>query len=351
MNANEFDPTNGPSSTPASTGAHSIPGTQGGPYPARPVLPPAAPVPDDRVHGDDLPGAGPYGESWLRPTLTATADPAERTTDPGPQRSTLGVPPSSPPTKSWLVAGLGATLLLAAVASFSSWNVLTGGLWGSTDQNQVYPQRISDIAFEGSSGDVQVRADSASGKVEVTRHLSWGPGSNQPKPDETVSGSTLRIASGCSAFMSWCSIDYIVHVPAGTNVSLNSGSGDVVLAGDLGTIVAETGSGDISVEGSGTEPLSLKAGSGDIDARGLDSGQVVGRTGSGNLDLDFAQVPTALTLNAGSGDVSVKVPQGSYAVSGGSGSGDRTIDVATNPSSTNQIVVRTGSGDVEVGYR
>ncbi|MGW5241268.1 DUF4097 family beta strand repeat-containing protein [Monashia sp. NPDC004114] len=345
MNANEFDPTTEPSSTPGS------PGTPAGANPGRPVLPPAPPVPDDRIHGDDLPGNEPFGASWLRPTLTATADPAQRATDPAPARPTPSAPMSSPPTKSWLIAGLGATLLLAAAASFSSWNALTGGLWRSADQSQSYTQSISNITFEGSSGDVEIRADSASGKVEVSRHLSWGPGSTQPTPDESVTGSTLTIASNCSAFMSWCSIDYIVHVPTGTTVNLNSGSGDVVLAGDLGSITAETGSGDISVEGSGTGPVSLKAGSGDIAASDLVSGQVLGRTGSGSMDLDFAQTPTDVTLDAGSGDVSVLVPQGIYAVTGDSGSGDREVGVSLSSTSTNKIEIRTGSGDVNVSYR
>ncbi len=369
MNADQFDPMTGPSSTPgnpsptsppSSPGPHSpqsIPGQQpasgaaGNSYPGHPVPPQAPPVPDDRIYGDDLAGSEPFGEPWLRPTLTATADPAGRTADPAPARPTLSTPPSRPPTKSWLVAGIGATLLLAGVASFSSWNVLTGGLWRSADQNQSYSQDISTITFDGSSGDVEIRADSASGKVEVTRHLSWGPGSTQPTPNESVTGSTLKIVSDCSAFMSWCSIDYIVHVPTGTGVNLNSGSGDVMLAGDLGAIVAETGSGDISVEGSGNGRVSLRAGSGDIAASDLASGQVVGHTGSGSMAIDFANPPTDVALDAGSGDISVQVPQGTYAVSGDSGSGDREVGVALNQSSTKRIDIRTGSGDVTVTYR
>jgi hypothetical protein len=351
MNTNQFDPAPGPTTGARGQHAEGQPNAAPASRAGHPVLPPAAPVPDDRIHGDDLPGAEPYGESWLRPTLTSTTDPKQTETGSGPAGLAPGAAPGRPPTRSWLIAGLGATLLLASAASFFSWNAVTGGLWRSVDQAASYPQSISEIAFVGSSGDIEIRADSASGNVELTRHLSWGPGSSQPTPDEQVDGSTLRIGSGCSAFMSWCSIDYVVHVPRGTNVNLNSGSGDVLLAGDLGTTTAETGSGDIALEGSGTGPLSLKAGSGDIDAEGIDAGRVVGHTGSGSMNLDFAEAPSDVALDAGSGDVSVQVPQGIYAVSGDSGSGDREVGVSLSPTSSNRIEIQTGSGDVNLTYR
>jgi len=314
------------------------------PRPGHPVLPPAPPVPDDRVHGD-RPGAEPYGESWLRPTLATTAEPAATSpTEPGPPGA-----PASSPRKPWLIAGLGATLLLASIAGITSWDVLTGGLWRSVEQTKTYSDDIRAITLNGGSGDVEVRTDAPAGAVEVIRRCNWGPGASQPTPDETVQGTTLQIASECSGFMSWCSIDYVLHVPAGTDVDLHTGSGDVALGGALGETVAETGSGDVTLDGGG-EVVRLGAGSGDIEAIGVSARQVSAHTGSGSMDLDFDTAPDSVALEAGSGDVSVHVPQGAYAVDVTTGSGDKDVTVTNDQSSPDRIQVKTGSGDVQVAY-
>jgi DUF4097 and DUF4098 domain-containing protein YvlB len=236
------------------------------------------------------------------------------------------------------------------MAGLASWNAVTGGLWRSVDQHQVYAQGISSIAFEGGSGDVEIRADSTSGQIAVDRRLSWGLGSSQPAPDEQVQGTVLRINEACRGFVTWCSIDYVLHVPEGTDVTLNNGSGDVALSGNLGTTQASTGSGDLDVSGSGTQQVRLETGSGDIGASRLAAKNVVGHTGSGSMDLEFVDPPSDLALQAGSGDVSVRVPRGAYAVDVETGSGDTENSVGSDPSSQNHIVVKTGSGDVEIAY-
>ena len=297
---------------------------------------------------------------WLTPTL-ATGGPG--TSLPPPTGAPAVRPPRMPgdPTPApaaarssrtwWLVAGLGATLLLASLAGLASWGSVTGGLWGSVEQNHVYPAGISTITFEGGSGDVEIRADATSDEVRVTRKHNWGPGSAQPTPDEQVQGDTLRISENCSGFLSWCSIDYVMHVPMSTSIQLQNGSGDVVLSGSLGTTSASTGSGDLLVDGNGSDDLRLEAGSGDIATSGLTAKRVVGHTGSGSMDLEFAAAPDDVALDAGSGDVSVRLPQGTYAVTAETGSGDTEVGVATNPGAQDRLVVKTGSGDINVTYR
>ena len=333
MSTDQPDPTAGPS-----TPGHSVP-------------PPTSPVPDDRVYGDDRVDAQPYGASWLQPSLS---DPAA-----SPAPAPTGPPPAPPPPpwqprrrssgRPWLFIGLGAALLLAAGAGVGSWGFMTGGFRQTVEQNQVYPG-VRAIEFNGSSGDVEVRADSASGTVALTRRLSWGPGSSQPTPDESVQDGTLHVTTDCSGFMSWCSVDYVMHVPTGTVVTLRNGSGDIELSGDLGATEASTGSGDVTVTGGG-DTLKLSAGSGDIEASGLEATQVIGNTGSGSLDLDFARAPDDVSLEAGSGDVTVSLPRGSYAVDVTTGSGDESVTVTDDPTASDHVRVKTGSGNVEVAYR
>ena len=296
-------------------------------YGHHPEPPPGPPVPDDRVHGDEVPPGGAYGDAWLRPTLGG-----EAASDPHPSPAAPAAPHSV--ARWWLIAGLGAALLLASVGGFFTWGALTGGLWGSTTQTRTYTQPVTALTVAGGASDIEVRGGAPVGTVEVTRELHWGPGSSEPKPTEAWSGTTLSIDADadCGGTLAWCGVDYVVRVPDGTAVTVRTGSGDVGLEGALGDVTFDAGSGD--VEGDGLAAENLK-----------------GTTGSGSIDIELAQAPSAMDLGAGSGDVTVVVPPGtSYATSIETGSGDENVDIATDPSSADRIHVKTGSGDVDLRY-
>ena len=286
-----------------------------------PVHPPAA-VPDDRVHGDSLPGAEPYGESWLRPTLTP--EQAEGPAD------VPAAPAAASSRPWWLVAGLGATLVLAGIAGVTTWGAATGGLWRSVDQQQTYAQPIGALTIKGGAGDVQVRGGGAAGAVHVSRHLSWGPGSTEPTPREAWNGSTLEVDADCNGSFGGCSVDYVITVPDATDVSVVTGSGDIAVGGSLGGVT-------------------VKAGSGDITATNLAADQVTAESGSGDVDLELGKAAPTVGVRTGSGDVSVRLPpHAGYAVDAETGSGDTTVRVPDDPASTSKLRIRTGSGDIAV---
>src|SRR6478735_10107013 len=248
---------------------------------------PQAPVPDDRVHGDSLPGAEPYGDSWLRPTLTPR--------HPEGPADVPAAPPSPAAASSrpwWLVAGLGATLVLAGIAGVTTWGAATGGLWHSADQQQTYSRPIGALTIRGGASDVQVRGGGAAGTVHVSRHLSWGPGSGAPAPREAWSGSTLEVDANCTGSFGGCSVDYVITVPDATDVSVVTGSGDIAVAGSLGGVT-------------------LKAGSGDITTTNLAADQVTAEDGSGDVDLELATAAATVGVRTGPGDVSVRLPTNS----------------------------------------
>src|SRR3954451_6326114 len=312
--------------------------TDGSTTPTSPTAPPTplagpAPVPDDRVHGDSLHDGEPYGDRWLRPTMT--------TEHPGvspDSSSNAATQPVRPATRSarpwWLIAGLGAALVLASVAGVTTWGAVAGGLWRSADQQQTYRQDVTRLTFAGGSSDVEVRGGAPEGTVHVERHLSWGPGASRPVPKETWVGGDLTIDAGCDgAFLSWCSIDYVVTVPDATTVTVHNGSGDIAVSGALGAI-------------------SLDAGSGDIAGSDLATSAVTARTGSGDIEVELAAAAPTVDLRTGSGDVEVRLPDDrAYAVTTDSGSGSRDVAVRTDPAGADQVRVRTGSGDITVDYR
>jgi len=271
------------------------------PPPNRPTSQPTS-VPDDRVHGDSLRGAEPYGDSWLRPTLTT-----EPSVGPPAGSHGSGDAPATPTARPWwLLAGLGATLVLASAAGATTWAAATGGLWRSADQHQTYERPAGALTIKGGAGDVEVQGGGRVGTVQVSRHVSWGPGSSEPTPREEWTGSTLTV---------------------------DTGSGDITLTGSLGDVT-------------------LKAGSGDIATANLSADQVTAEAGSGDIDVELATAVSPVSVRTGSGEVSVRLPQHTvYAVDTETGSGDAEVSIPTNPDSTSTLRIRTGSGDIAVDYR
>lgn len=198
----------------------------------------------------------------------------------------------------WVVAGVGAALVVVSVVGDFSWTGLAGGIGvgPGVEEAQTYRQPVKSLSVTGGAGDVVVRQGAPAGTVEVTRRLGWSPGSSRPSADETWDGDALRIDADCGALLGWCSIDYVVTVPDGTAVTVETGSGDI--------------------------------------------------------DVDLAAVSAPVDLRAGSGDVSVTVPRdGAYAVRTGTGSGDEDVEVTSDASASARLDVETGSGDIEISYR
>lgn len=277
----------------------------------------APPTPEELARAQARAGATVPPVAYQGPTGTSPAPPP-------PRRSGTGW---------WLLTGLGLTMVLAGAGGFVSWDVLTGGIRHSVEQQQTWTHAVSAVTVRGGAGDVAVRGGAPTGSVVVTRTLNWGPGSAQPSSRETWSNDALEIVPDCPSGLAWCSVDYVVQVPERTRVTIDNGSGDVTVGGALGA-------------------LTLKAGSGDIEGTQLDTDSVVSESGSGDTDLQFAVAPNGVTVDSGSGDVTVDVPSGStYATQVDTGSGSERVAISTDPSSARSIRVKTGSGDVDLGYR
>ncbi len=193
----------------------------------------------------------------------------------------------------------------------------------------------------------------------------------------------------------------VVVLPPGMDLSLDTGSGEIILKGENpgGDLTVDTGSGDVRIEGScknleadtgsgrvvvrlsaPVDRVAVDTGSGDVDFRGeasefrgdTGSGSIraedlVGRaffdTGSGDVEAVWSKSPGAVRVVAdtGSGDVFLTFPRetkisGSAETSSGRvrsdfpGSADergRSFDFAGGAGPTD-LRVETGSGDVRI---
>lgn len=241
------------------------------------------------------------------------------------------------------MVGVGAALLAAT----------PGMAWQSATATETRAFTGDRVAIDVGSADVEVVAGAPSGKVEITRRSTWGIGASKPEPNETWSGDALEIQSPECGGISWrCSIDYVLRVPDGTAVTVDTGSGDVVVGGSLAAVTLHTGSGEVEgAPGLSSRDLEVQTGSGDIDLEVTSEGPMVLRAGSGDIDLRLAGESLAgnLDVETGSGDVTVDVPDSARVrLDVQTGSGDEQVDHASTPDADRLIRIRTGSGDAEV---
>ncbi len=160
-----------------------------------------------------------------------------------------------------------------------------------------------------------IATDTAESTVEVT-------GDHSDEVTVELEGEQLRVLAPSfrtGFFGGEPSLDVRVTVPAGSELSVKTGSADVRAHGHWGA-------------------TQIRSGSGEVDLDAMDA-QAVIETGSGDIMVD--RIVGELRIKSGSGDVKVHWAGSAAVVS--TGSGDVQIVEATGPT-----VVKTGSGDLLV---
>jgi hypothetical protein len=241
--------------------------------------------------------------------------------------------------------------------------------YGKFSEDKTETVSITEIQLNGGSGDLTV-TPGGKDKLEIHRTVSYWSKHRPSVPAYRIDGSVLRLNSKCG---NRCSVSYQIHAPEGVKVDGESGSGDIRLTG-VSTVDVSLGSGDIDVtratvpaSGAGAPAkVSVRTGSGDLKLDGIEadltahtaSGDIKASgiraastdltTSSGDITVELGSAGTVLA-HAGSGDVTLAVPAGgSYQVQAESGSGSVHVGVQSAPTATNQLTLRTGSGDITV---
>jgi DUF4097 and DUF4098 domain-containing protein YvlB len=156
------------------------------------------------------------------------------------------------------------------------------------------------------------------------------------------------------------SISYELIVPANTQITSQTGSGDQTIGSVSGAVRAQTGSGDIGIERIGGK-LDAQTGSGDIRVSAV-AGAVRAQTGSG--DVEVAQISKAdVAVHTGSGDVRLTLPtDAAFTLTARTGSGSidtlhplqvqgeqrRNRVQGTVRGGGNRVDVATGSGSIRI---
>ena len=213
---------------------------------------------------------------------------------------------------------------------------------------------LTSIVVRVGSGRVTVRGadrDDVVAERTIERSLQ------APTVTERIDGSTLRLEGTCTNLATfWCEVSYVLDVPRGTTVDVESGSGSLSVSSVDGDVRADSGAGSIQLDRIGGR-ITADSGAGSIRATELRGTVAAASSGAGSIRLQFLEAPTMVTAHAGAGSVDVEVPHGeeSYRVLNTEGlnlfrgKGD-TVTIALDADSPRRIEVDSGAGSVKVHY-
>lgn len=172
--------------------------------------------------------------------------------------------------------------------------------------------------------------------VELDQRGFWGNNTMISEQD----GSQLTIRNQASGLcFSNCDVSYRVVMPADLALEIFTDSGDVQLDGDLGPVILNTSSGDISIQNS-DDLLELSSDSGQI-VLGNIAADIRAYSSSGDIKLTTIDAERA-ELSSDSGEVQLK-GVAAQVVQVTTSSGDITLDGAVE-----QLELSSDSGQIKV---
>jgi Putative adhesin len=248
----------------------------------------------------------------------------------------------------WIAVGGAATVALLVAGTVG------GRIWlsGSDEpaQQTVRYSRIravTKVVVEINSGHVLVRAG-GNGRVDFERRPRDG---RILDLKEIWEGDRLRLAGSCrdgnGKRVTRCQSEYVLQVPAATEVEARADSGDVTVAGLTGAVSLTSGSGDLELRDASGR-VRVTTNSGEVTATALRSSTVEAQTNTGDVMLAFAAAPGQAAVTTNTGDIELAVPPGQYRTSADTISGRREVTVPGGTASSSVLRVRSNSGDVRL---
>ncbi len=175
------------------------------------------------------------------------------------------------------------------------------------DKFQFKAGQIKSAVIHNSTGNVHVAPVADNMAYVVVNKIKWGP---RCHANVDVKDGELNVQMDDTAWIldHECRVDLIISIPEKIPLQVRAGTGDVKLTGSRGDIDVKVGSGLISLKG---DIASLKALSGSGDIKLLGNAQKADiKTGSGDIELDYQSSTSTgqLSVHTGTGDVEVYLP-------------------------------------------
>jgi hypothetical protein len=219
----------------------------------------------------------------------------------------------------------GTAICLAATIGVAT------GCSGQPTQTETRSYEVTDqfttLSVISKGGRIDI-VTAATNTTRVTEELRWD--NQKPTTRRVVQGDELVVdTTGCSDVNHHCDIAYVIEIPAGRAVRLDSDGGEVslrALTGDLDVV----------------------SGGGKVRAEAMGSRDIVTRTGGGAVDIEFSVGPNRVDLDTEGGSAVVRLPEETYAVDVDTDGGTDQIAVRVDPASPRTIGIRTHGGDASV---
>lgn len=230
-------------------------------------------------------------------------------------------------------AGRGTRLAVAVAAAFviaaMAW-ALVQAVAAPTGEQRVELAGAAAVSIEVDQGDVDVRAAATAGRVSARAEVR-APGI-EPARTAAAVGGEARLSWSCR-FWTTCRVDVRADVPRDLRVRVRTSFGDIRVAGPVGDVDLETGSGD-------------------VEATSIEGGRATVRARSGGAMLAFDRRPSDVDVEVTSGDITLDVPAGAYRITAETRAGEVVLDgVRDDPAARGGILLDTTAGDVTVRGR
>ena len=192
---------------------------------------------------------------------------------------------------------------------------------------------VRTVTLDARSGRVTVTAQD--GPVGVAETVTYSD--DRPATTHDLADGTLSLTDGgCRRERpagGRCAVDWDIHAPADTTLSLTTTTGGIVLAGPL-------------------RRLSVRTDAGAVRGRDLLGQQVSIQAGTGSVDLRFLQPPDQVRVVSTSGAISIRVPAGpAYSVDATAPAGPPDVEVTPDAAAavaTHRIQAHSDTGAVRI---
>jgi DUF4097 and DUF4098 domain-containing protein YvlB len=205
----------------------------------------------------------------------------------------------------------------------------TGGDVKTESASYTVDGGVRTISLEGRVGNIAVRAKD--GPISVTERARYAD--TKPLTSHDQNGDTLELREQSCPYRkpnALCQVDWDITAPAGTVLELETGVGNIKVAGTGGKLIA-------------------RAATGDVNADDLASGDVSATSSTGSVELAFTRVPDEVSADASVGDVRITLPGDvAYATRVSTSVGDKQVEVRQDPTSSHRVRAKSSVGDVEI---
>ena len=272
-------------------------------------------------------------------------------------------PPPPPPAHTGTVVVAGPRLRRVLLWVGSAVTVVALLLVGFRLLAQVaYDQYVVTEAIDATqlAGVNQVRVSNTAGSITVVASditdasvtLDVVDGLFAADRSVAIRSGELRVDTSCDVwFATHCRVDQRVAMPASLPLDVRGRHGHVRIEGASAPLRVDGRFGDLVVEGA-AGPVSIDHGFGRVTAAGLGGAEVDVTLRFGESRLEFAVTPSDVRVDSRFGSTTIEVPDDGtvYRITGTTSFGDRSIQVRTDPDSSNVIHVDSTFGEVTVRY-